>query len=376
MKIAVDARTMGSCPSGVGIYLYDFIRELISYSEFEILLITDVSESEQMHFFELRKIPVLCYGKKVFRSAGVYLYFEFLRKILVEQQPELFWEPNNLLPIALHGYHGKTVLTIHDLFPITKPEYFHWLYRLYFKVGIRKSVKQADAFLFNSVETRNLAQLHLPETKKKRCFVSYLIVKSPPSKTISDDGFFLYIGNLERRKGTDLLLKAYQAYHADGGKYPLFIGGKIREEDMDKLLKSTQRELPEIRYLGYLKENEKYELLAKCSCFLFPSRAEGFGIPPLEALGYQKKIITSNLSVFKEIIKIPVQTFHLNVSEDEQIRELCCLMRLNEDVAGPSAEICDDALKHYRHDILGEKLARFFISVASNSAEDVNENCL
>lgn len=376
MKIAVDARTMGSCPSGVGIYLYDFIRELISYSEFEFLLITDVSESEQMHFFELREIPVLCYGKKVFRSAGVYPYFEFLRKILVEQQPELFWEPNNLLPIVLRGYHGKTVLTIHDLFPITKPEYFHWLYRLYFKVGIRKSVKQADAFLFNSAETQNLAQLYLPETKKKRCFVSYLIVKSPPSKTISDDGFFLYIGNLERRKGTDLLLKAYQAYRAGGGKYPLFLGGKIREEDMDKLLKSTQRELPEIHYLGYLKENEKYELLAKCSCFLFPSRAEGFGIPPLEALGYQKKIITSDLSVFKEILKMPVQTFHLNISEDEQIRELCCLMRLNENVAGPSAEICDDVLKHYRHDILGEKLARFFISVASNSAEDVNENCL
>lgn len=376
MKIAVDARTMGSCPSGVGIYLYDFIRELISYSEFEFLLITDVSESEQMHFFELQGIPILCYGRKIFRSIGVYPYFEFLRRILVEHQPELFWEPNNLLPIMLRGYYGKTVLTIHDLFPITKPEYFQWFYRLYFRVGIQKSVKQADAILFNSVETKILAQSALPETKEKKCFVSYLIVKSPPSKTISDDGFFLYIGNLERRKGTDLLLKAYQTYRANGGNQPLLLGGRIRENDMDKLLKSIQAEYPEICYLGYLKENEKYELLAKCSCFLFPSRAEGFGIPPLEALGYQKNIITSNLTVFKEIIKISVPSFELNASEAVQIQQLSHLMSINKDMKRPSLGLCDSILGYYRHDVLGAKLAQFFIRVATNYVEESNENCL
>ena len=35
LKIAVDARTLGSRPSGVGMYLNDFLEQLITYDEFE-----------------------------------------------------------------------------------------------------------------------------------------------------------------------------------------------------------------------------------------------------------------------------------------------------------------------------------------------------
>ena len=34
LKIAVDARTLGSRPSGVGMYLNDFLEQLITYDEF------------------------------------------------------------------------------------------------------------------------------------------------------------------------------------------------------------------------------------------------------------------------------------------------------------------------------------------------------
>lgn len=46
LKIAVDARTLGSRPSGVGMYLNDFLEQLITYDEFEWILFTDVKESE------------------------------------------------------------------------------------------------------------------------------------------------------------------------------------------------------------------------------------------------------------------------------------------------------------------------------------------
>ena len=35
LKIAIDARTLGSRPSGVGMYLNDFLEQLITYDEFE-----------------------------------------------------------------------------------------------------------------------------------------------------------------------------------------------------------------------------------------------------------------------------------------------------------------------------------------------------
>ena len=45
LKIAVDARTLGSRPSGVGMYLNDFLEQLITYDEFEWVLFTDVKEN-------------------------------------------------------------------------------------------------------------------------------------------------------------------------------------------------------------------------------------------------------------------------------------------------------------------------------------------
>ena len=45
MKIAVDARTLGSRPSGVGMYLNDFLKQLMKYEDLELVLISDVSES-------------------------------------------------------------------------------------------------------------------------------------------------------------------------------------------------------------------------------------------------------------------------------------------------------------------------------------------
>ena len=39
MKIAIDARTMGSRPSGVGMYLNDFLNQLIKYDDLEFYLL-------------------------------------------------------------------------------------------------------------------------------------------------------------------------------------------------------------------------------------------------------------------------------------------------------------------------------------------------
>ena len=40
MKIAIDARTLGSRPSGVGMYLNDFLKQLIKYEDMEFVLIS------------------------------------------------------------------------------------------------------------------------------------------------------------------------------------------------------------------------------------------------------------------------------------------------------------------------------------------------
>ena len=71
MKIAVDARTLGSRPSGVGMYLNDFLKQLMKYEDLEFVLISDVAESEYIKSFIKNGIKVYTKGKQVYKSAGV-----------------------------------------------------------------------------------------------------------------------------------------------------------------------------------------------------------------------------------------------------------------------------------------------------------------
>lgn len=335
MKLLIDARSLGSHPSGVGIYLYDFLKELIRKDSFEITLLSDVAISSEMQWLAQQNIPIITYGKPIAQSAGVFQYFKFIQDSLDYYQPDLFWEPNNLIPIPLRRFTGKIMVTIHDIFPISQPEHHGFLYPKYFRYGMKQTLKQADLITYNSVETKHETEKRFPGAKDITHMVSYIIVNKPdlsdapvtpdilfPKVKVDGEDFFLYIGNLEKRKGTDLLLKAYAKYRSLGGKKKLYLGGRIREAEIQQLFDHIQEKVPDIVSLGYVGSEEKNALFRYCSGFLFPSRAEGFGIPVIEAMHFNKPILASNLSIFHEIAGDAISYFDCSGTEEEQIRNL------------------------------------------------------
>ena len=58
------------------------------------------------------------------------------------------------------------------------------------------------------------------------------------------------------------------------------------------------------------------------SAFVFPSKAEGFGMPVIEVMKFNKPIIASNLPIFDEIAQGNINTFDINCGEKEQIDNL------------------------------------------------------
>jgi len=326
LKILVDARTMGSRPSGVGMYTYNFIKELLNYEDIEFVLASDVSISREMEFLAGKNIRIIEYGDRVSKSLGLFGYFRFIQKCIHQERPDIFWEPNNLMPVRIKNPYGRIMVTVHDLFPITKPEYYGKVYENYFRYGMAKTAKTADIFLYNYMETRQFMERYYPAVTHKKNFISYIIINRIPVGSTADKGYFLYVGNLEKRKGVDLLLKAYSLYRSSGGTKDLYLGGKIREEDIQKLCDEVSRTTEGVKYVGYLEEDTKNELYAGCSCFVFPSKAEGFGMPPVEVMNFGKPIIVSDLNIFKEILEDNVTYFTLRGDEDTQIANLCTAM--------------------------------------------------
>ena len=73
MKIAVDARTLGSRPSGVGMYLNDFLKQLMKYEDLEFVLISDVAESEYIKSFIKNGIKVYTKGKQETKTGEIHV---------------------------------------------------------------------------------------------------------------------------------------------------------------------------------------------------------------------------------------------------------------------------------------------------------------
>lgn len=58
-----------------------------------------------------------------------------------------------------------------------------------------------------------------------------------------------------------------------------------------------------IKFIGYVTDEELVALYKYAKCFVYPSIYEGFGIPPLEAIYFDCPVILSNIDVFHEIYR-------------------------------------------------------------------------
>jgi len=169
---------------------------------------------------------------------------------------------------------------------------------------------------------------------------------------------------MEKRKGVDLLLKGYKEYRNRGGKARLILAGKMQEEDIRILLETTQQEVDGLDYMDYVTHDKKQELFSNCECFVFPSKAEGFGMPILEVMKYYKPILVSNLEVYDEIIGDCVNEFIINVTENEQISNLSeAMMTYSNKV---DKILYDQVLGRYLPEKLGGIVRKFINETIKN----------
>ncbi len=120
---------------------------------------------------------------------------------------------------------------------------------------------------------------------------------------------FKFITNFAwgRRKGVDVLFEAFRKEFDDDEDVclmlkalPSFHGHKIKDEL--KLVYEREGSAPVYVYDMELKKYEMGRFYKMGDCFVWPSRGEGFGLPPLEALSCGLPVIASNHSSHLEFL--------------------------------------------------------------------------
>ena len=372
IRILADARALGQRPSGIGVYIYNLARELHRRPGIEIELVTDVCESNEMKELREEGIRVYEFGKPAGKSFLLLSYFRYVQRGILKRKPDIFWEVNILSPLPLRNPYGHLVTTIHDMFPLQYPEHFAKSYPAYFRFGLNITSLCFDTFIYNSEETRRLSEQYFPGLRKKDNFVGYSVVPKLPEMPVCDNGSFFYCGNLETRKGTDILLKAFALYRKKGGARTLRLAGKVRDKEVQELLDDSEYQ-DGVSYLGYITEEERNQEYASCSCFVFPSRAEGFGVPVLEVMNYQKPVLVLDLSIYHEVAGECIGYVKAALGKEE---EAFCDAMLSADSMKVEEESYRQVLERYLPETLGTLFEREFRALAEkqkNSASAENK---
>ena len=112
--------------------------------------------------------------------------------------------------------------------------------------------------------------------------------------------FLLGMGYVNRKKNYHVLLSLLKANE----DIELLIAGRLDEPDYIRNMQQTAKQFgveDRLRLLGPVTENEKSWYLSNCRAFVHPSRAEGFGLPVVEAMSFGKPVFISKLTSLPEI---------------------------------------------------------------------------
>lgn len=147
---------------------------------------------------------------------------------------------------------------------------------------------------------------------------------------LGSDPFILYLGSLEPKKGTPTLIRAFSELATQGFSGLLVLAGASGGSEMDlQALIVASGYSQRIRVLGYVDEADKMALLAEADQLVYPSRYEGFGIPPLEAMALGTPCVTSNVTSLPEV----VGDVALMTPPDDPLALAVMMRRAREDVS-------------------------------------------
>jgi glycosyltransferase involved in cell wall biosynthesis len=205
-----------------------------------------------------------------------------------------------LLPAAARG---RTVLSLTNTAPIG-PQWFVRSMRLYAQAVLLGARRARRVLTVSEAVAAELAQHGVPSDRIRvvRPAVDPGFAPAPPAEVDAalqrlglDRPYALMLGWQDPRKDVETALAAHRQVAADiphalvlvGGRHPVF--APVPEPAG-----------PDVRTVGYLADRDVVPLLTGAAALLYPTRYEGFGLPPLEALACGTPALASDLPVLRE----------------------------------------------------------------------------
>lgn len=213
--------------------------------------------------------------------------------------------------IPLQPARGNAV-TIHDVLFEPYPEYFGRIFVWRSRLLMRWSARKTDLlFTVSEYSRREIAERYGVDAE--RIVVVHNAVDREVffpgaqgadlvrARGLQPGGYLLTVGRIEPRKNHAALLKAYR--NLRGTPPPLVIVGQrdfgYGDFETEMALMQADRRVVVLSDIG---DGELPALYRHAQVFVYPSFAEGFGMPPLEALASGVPVVTSASTAIPEVV--------------------------------------------------------------------------
>ena len=289
---------------GVSRYFVELIRQFSAWDDVEAHVLAPYYVNAYLHELECGGVD----GRHVANlPRGASSFLQVANRIVSSvrvrrQQPDVLHETYYSTPLPARTARKGIVVTVYDM--------IHELYPQYFASGDstttskRRAVQRADQVICISEQTRKdlLQVLDVDPDKARTIHIGFEVPELEVGPSIVDGPYLLYVGVRGGYKNFSSLVEALAGRQSLLRDYRLvaFGGAKPDEGELAKLASSG---IARDRFLWFGGSDRTLRRLYRhASAFIYPSLYEGFGIPPLEAMGQGCPVVCSRAGSIVEVV--------------------------------------------------------------------------
>ncbi len=304
MKIGIDAKWFFNGPPSGKVVVKSITHHLIkNFSNLHTFYIFLSKSDENLEF------PYLCENVKL-------VYVNSVINLISNALIIPYYANRLKIDVIIYQNFGslfkasKSIVFIHDLLFLDYPEYYSFKERLYFKPMKLLSRKANSIVTISKSEMQRVLKYKFGSNKNVFYVYhgvdeNFRSIEKLDNNRILDcrkkynlpDNYILYVGRLNIRKNILNLIKALVNV-----KLPLVIVGEEdhKTENLKELIETLDLG-DRVIFTGFVSDEDIPLVYAAAKVFCFPSFAEGFGMPPLEAMACGTPVIVSNITSLPEV---------------------------------------------------------------------------
>jgi len=219
----------------------------------------------------------------------------------------LYFFPGHNVPLSVPG---RYIVSVNDVTVFSPHFRLPWYRKVGFRWLLSRAVHGAERVVTISETVKGdlVREFGLPPEKIRVIYpwVKEIFFGAPGDELLSEPlrgkAYILYVGLRIAHKNVEGVLRAFLLLVDDFPELRLVVaGGRYTTPDMVDRWKGDPRLMGRLIEIPSPSDGEILRLLSRAKAFVFPSFAEGFGLPPLEAMAAGVPVVCSDIPVFREV---------------------------------------------------------------------------